>query len=189
MTMSCTTRARAECSTAEASESQFSGRLSSAIVSRLVTRAGLHHIASIFECVDAASWSEAFLRGSLVSARADPEAARRRAVLLVLDAGLLGGTLPASEGAAVPATLPFTGTVDDFYVVFYVVPDPLPPGEPADLIRVQAVSQNVTSTTVRIMYHSRDALLRDRAVTGMLTTRTRLLPAAGGPSSRGRTAP
>ena len=34
-----------------------------------------------------------------------------------------------------------------------------PHGDPGDLIRVQAVSQTATTTTVRIMYHSRDALL------------------------------
>lgn len=69
----------------------------------------------------------------------------------------------ASTSAQVPDR--FTGTVDEFYVV----PDPLPPGEPGELIRVQDVASGGDTTTVRIMYHSRDAADRDRAVTGIVT--------------------
>lgn len=72
-------------------------------------------------------------------------------------------TPTATATATVPE--PFTGTVDEFYVV----PDPLPPGEPGALIRYQEVSSSNGVTTLRIMYHSRDAQDRDRAVTGMLT--------------------
>ncbi len=77
------------------------------------------------------------------------------------------------------ATIPerFTGTVDEFYVV----PQPLPPGEPGALIRVQDVSADGGFTTVRIMYHSRDAQDRDRAVTGILTYPNAQAPAAGWP--------
>jgi pimeloyl-ACP methyl ester carboxylesterase len=76
------------------------------------------------------------------------------------------------------ATVPvFTGSVEEFYVV----PSPLPPGAPGTLIRVQPVSQTATSTTVRIMYHSRDGLLRDRAVTGMLTYPNATPPPGGWP--------
>lgn len=71
----------------------------------------------------------------------------------------------------------FTGAVDEFYVV----PDPLPPGEPGDLIRVQPVSADGGKTTLRIMYHSRDAQDRDRAVTGMLTYPDAAPPADGWP--------
>jgi hypothetical protein len=55
------------------------------------------------------------------------------------------------------------------------------PGDPGDLIRVQEVSATETATTVRIMYHSRDAQDRDRAVTGMLTYPTAPAPEGGWP--------
>ncbi len=46
----------------------------------------------------------------------------------------LEGDEPDPDSAAsAPAPEEFTGTVEDFYVV----PDPLPPGDPGDLIRVQ----------------------------------------------------
>ena len=75
--------------------------------------------------------------------------------------------VPASTAAPAQAQAPdrFTGTVDEFYVV----PDPLPPGAPGELIRVQDVSSGGGTTTLRIMYHSRDAADRDRAVTGIVT--------------------
>jgi pimeloyl-ACP methyl ester carboxylesterase len=59
----------------------------------------------------------------------------------------------------------FTGDVDDFYFV----PDPLPAGRPGELIRVQEVGDANGRVTLRIMYHSRDAQDRDRAVTGIVT--------------------
>ncbi len=71
----------------------------------------------------------------------------------------------------------FMGTVD----AFYAVPDPLPEGEPGQLIRIQHVSDSGDSTTLRIMYHSRDARDRDRAVTGMLTYPHAAPPAGGWP--------
>ncbi len=71
----------------------------------------------------------------------------------------------------------FAGTVDEFYVVL----DPLPPGEPGALIRIQDVSADGERTTLRIMYHSRDALDRDRAVTGILTYPNAPPPAEGWP--------
>ncbi len=76
-------------------------------------------------------------------------------------------TLTPTVTATATPTLPepFTGTVEEFYVV----PDPLPAGEPGALIRVQEVSSGSGLTTLRIMYHSRDAQDRDRAVTGILT--------------------
>lgn len=71
----------------------------------------------------------------------------------------------------------FTGSVDEFYQV----PDPLPPGEPGDLIRVQNVSETADEVTVRVMYHSRDARSRDRAVTGIITYPTAPAPDGGWP--------
>lgn len=84
-------------------------------------------------------------------------------------------TVTATPTATVPE--PFTGTVDEFYVV----PDPLPPGEPGALIRLQEVSRAGGLTTLRIMYHSRDARERDRAVTGILTHPDAAPPDGGWP--------
>lgn len=84
------------------------------------------------------------------------------------------------DSAATATTTPpeqFTGSVDDFYRV----PDPLPPGEPGQLIRVQSVASDDASTTVRVMYHSRDAEDRDRAVTGIVTYPTGPAPGDGWP--------
>ena len=58
----------------------------------------------------------------------------------------------------------FDGSVDDFYVV----PDPLPPGQPGDLIRTQQLDDDDGDTGLRIMYHSTDVNGTDRAVTGVV---------------------
>jgi hypothetical protein len=72
----------------------------------------------------------------------------------------------------------FTGSVDDFYVV----PDPLPLGRPGELIRLQAKPGGPAgTTTLRIMYHSRDAQHRDRAVTGTITYPNAAPPPGGWP--------
>jgi hypothetical protein len=71
----------------------------------------------------------------------------------------------------------FTGADDDFYEV----PDPLPHGEPGDLIRVQALGEADGRVNVKIMYHSRDAEDRDRAVTGVATYPTEAAPDGGWP--------
>lgn len=64
---------------------------------------------------------------------------------------------------------------------FYVVPDPLPPGRPGELIRVQDLGEADGRRSLRIMYHSRDAQDRDRAVTGVLTHPTTPAPDGGRP--------
>lgn len=73
-----------------------------------------------------------------------------------------GGSTTTTTAAEVER---FTGSVDDFYRV----PDPLPEGEPGQLIRIQDVETAAGATTVRVMYHSRDTEDRDRAVTGIVT--------------------
>lgn len=66
---------------------------------------------------------------------------------------------------------------------FYEVPDPLPPGEPGDLIRVQALEPDAdadgTTTSLRIMYRSVDSTGADRAVTGVVTYPTAPPPEGG----------
>lgn len=53
---------------------------------------------------------------------------------------------------------------------FYAVPDPLPPGEPGDLVWVEAVERSGLegADTVRVMYHTRDRQDRDIAATGLV---------------------
>lgn len=77
------------------------------------------------------------------------------------------GETAATTTTTTPRVDVFAGSVDDFYVV----PDPLPAGEPGDLIRIQEHDggAGATERSVRIMYHSIDAAGRDRAVTGTVT--------------------
>jgi pimeloyl-ACP methyl ester carboxylesterase len=71
----------------------------------------------------------------------------------------------------------FTGTVEEFYDV----PDPLPPGRPGDLIRVQQLDAPEGEAGLRIMYHSTDAEGDDRAVTGVVYYPTASPPRGGWP--------
>ena len=51
---------------------------------------------------------------------------------------------------------------------FYEVPDPLPAGEPGDVIRTMPIEAPAGEVGLRIMYHSTDAEGDDRAVTGVV---------------------
>ena len=82
-----------------------------------------------------------------------------------------------SGGETAPAVELFTGTDEEFYLP----PDPLPEGEPGDLIRVMEVSEGSGVATLKIMYHSRDAQDRDRAVSGLVTYPTTEAPEGGWP--------
>lgn len=86
-------------------------------------------------------------------------------------------TSPAPTASTTPAPEVVAGTVEQFYVV----PDPLPAGEPGDLIRVQELGEADGRASVRVMYHSTDAQGRDRAVTGVITHPTGDAPAGGWP--------
>ena len=82
------------------------------------------------------------------------------------------------EDAGGPAQVEvFSGDLDDFYVV----PDPLPPGEPGDLIRVEDLGEAEGVRTWRVMYHSRDAQDQDRAVTGIVSHPVAEAPEGGWP--------
>lgn len=71
----------------------------------------------------------------------------------------------------------FTGTDAEFYVA----PKPLPAGEPGDLIRMMELGEADGVATVKVMYHSRDAADRDRAVTGLISYPTKAPPEGGWP--------
>jgi pimeloyl-ACP methyl ester carboxylesterase len=59
---------------------------------------------------------------------------------------------------------PFTGTVEEFYDA----PDPLPPGEPGDVVRVMPVDAPAGLEGLRVMYRSTDAEGDARAATGTI---------------------
>jgi pimeloyl-ACP methyl ester carboxylesterase len=99
------------------------------------------------------------------------------------DAGGADGSDGDGEaGAGTPATPAeverFTGSVD----AFYEVPDPLPAGEPGDLIRTMLIeAANPDEVGLRVMYHSTDAEGDDRAVTGLVYYPTDEPPDGGWP--------
>lgn len=98
----------------------------------------------------------------------------RQAAVAFLHRAVQAGLVP--DPAAEPEW--FEGPVEDFYVV----PEPLPPGRPGQLVRLQEVAgAPVGTTTLRIMYHSRDAQGRDRAVTGTLSYPDAPAPPGGWP--------
>ncbi|HWJ60754.1 MAG TPA: lipase family protein [Acidimicrobiales bacterium] len=88
-----------------------------------------------------------------------------------------GGGATTTTAKEAPEPEQYDGTDEDFYVV----PDPLPNGEPGELIRVQDLGEADGQQTVRVMYHSRDAEDRDRAVTGIITYPTGEAPDGGWP--------
>lgn len=90
-----------------------------------------------------------------------------------------GGDVDAS-GSTSEADQPpeqYSGPDDDFYVV----PDPLPSGEPGRLIRVQALGESDGYVDLRVMYLSRDAQGQARAVTGIISYPTAEAPEGGWP--------
>ncbi|HWJ97925.1 MAG TPA: lipase family protein [Acidimicrobiales bacterium] len=87
------------------------------------------------------------------------------------------GSATTEPKTSAPGPEHYDGTDDDFYVV----PDPLPKGEPGQLIRVQDLGEEDGQHTVRVMYHSRDAEDRDRAVTGIISYPTAAAPEGGWP--------
>jgi hypothetical protein len=89
--------------------------------------------------------------------------------------GAPGSTTTTLDPAPPPEQ--YSGSLDEFYRV----PDPLPPGAPGDLIRVMPIATDATSTSIRVMYHSRDARDRDRAVTGVITYPSAAAPDGGWP--------
>jgi hypothetical protein len=81
-----------------------------------------------------------------------------------------------------PVPEPFDGTLE----AFYEVPDPLPPGEPGDLLRVMAIdpgtgAADAAETSVRVLYRSVDGAGRDRAVSGIVTVPDGPAPDGGWP--------
>lgn len=81
------------------------------------------------------------------------------------------------EPAAAAEVEQFSGSVE----AFYEVPDPLPPGEPGELIRTMPIEAPAGEVGLRIMYHSTDAEGDDRAVTGVVYSPSAEAPEGGWP--------
>lgn len=97
---------------------------------------------------------------------------------------------PASTGATTgPTTTParqpefLTGVPYFEKGDFYAPPEPLPPGEPGELIRVQFAYEMQVSNAdaLRVMYHSRNRNNVDRAVTGIVAIPRAPAPPGGRP--------
>jgi acetyl esterase/lipase len=71
---------------------------------------------------------------------------------------------PTTAESTTTTTEPFTGSVEDFYRV----PDPLPAGEPGDVIRTMEVDAPDGQVGLRVMYLSTDAEDDLRVVTGLI---------------------
>ena len=101
------------------------------------------------------------------------------AILLALavTAGALASPVTPAAASREGRWEVFSGPID----AFYEVPDPLPRGDRGDLIRVQPLSRTPDEVSLRVMYHSRDAQGRDRAVTGVFTYPTGKAPRKGWP--------
>lgn len=130
-----------------------------------------------------------------------PPISRRAAALLTALGLILGGAGCSDDDTGAPAdSTPPSSAVEDEATTtsdpgeapppeqysgpddgFYEVPDPLPPGEPGQLIRIMDLGEADGARTLRVMYHSRDAQDRDRATTGIVTHPTGEAPEGGWP--------
>ncbi len=94
------------------------------------------------------------------------------------DNGAAGPTQQTTAGPTTGATTPVPAGLP----AFYGVPDPLPPGEPGDVIAQQQVDvDGVDGTVWRVMYHSRSIAGDDIAVTGLVIVPDGPAPADGWP--------
>jgi len=85
-----------------------------------------------------------------------------------------GATSSSSTTGTIPAP---TGLPE-----FYSVPDPLPAGQPGDVIKTELLtSSKLHGTLTRVMYHSRSIQDADIPVTGLIAVPTTPPPAGGYP--------
>jgi hypothetical protein len=101
------------------------------------------------------------------------------AALISVGLALLGGPASATATPAGAVRAP-EGPAGD---AFYVPPDPLPPGEPGDVIWQRKKADSGRATSYLILYRSTDALGAPIAVSGTVVVpkdrRTRLMPVVG----------
>jgi hypothetical protein len=126
-------------------------------------------------CAEIAWLTENEIAGGYPDGTFRPQAPVARQTTAAMLHRLVGEGLVADPSPPPPEW--FEGPVADFYVV----PDPLPLARPGTLIRLQEQSQSGGRTTLRMMYHSRDAAGADRAVTGTISYPDAAPPAGGWP--------
>ncbi|MCD9624896.1 alpha/beta fold hydrolase [Rhabdothermincola salaria] len=91
-------------------------------------------------------------------------------------------TTTDDPGTTAAATTPSTLAPPDGLPAFYGVPDPLPAGEPGDLIAAERLEvPEIDGTTWRVMYHSESTRGDDIAVTGMVMAPEGPAPDGGWP--------
>ena len=89
------------------------------------------------------------------------------------DSGPSSATTSTTKGAAAPVEVPATGDL-------YALATPLAPGEPGDVIAVQAVSGvDVDATVLRVLYHSESLAGDDIAVSGLIVVPNTPAPEGG----------
>ena len=125
-------------------------------------------------------------RSDVIHARTRRAIVAAAALLAVVLAGCStdeSGSAPSSVrvtstevSTTTSSVAPFAGPGD-----FYDVPDPLPEGEPGELIRYERIDTPDVADRLRyrVMYHSRDALDRDAAVTGLVSVPVGPAPEGG----------
>ena len=104
-------------------------------------------------------------------------------------AALVGAVVASALALVVPGAAPAVSAEDPPPVIapaplpaFYDVPDPLPVGQPGDLIRDETVAaEGLHGTLHRVMYHSRSIRGADIAVTGLVVVPDGPAPAGGWP--------
>jgi hypothetical protein len=105
----------------------------------------------------------------------------RTSILLLCLAAILSAVAQGQE----PASARRPKTVRSFPLTkFYDTPDPLPPGQPGELIRSAAFDQYdvpMEVSAVRILYHSRSASGADVAASGVVLFPDKKPPAGGWP--------
>ncbi|MCU0310041.1 MAG: lipase family protein [Acidimicrobiales bacterium] len=108
-----------------------------------------------------------------------------RWVALVVGLALVGGACSSTgDDSSTATTAAPTATLAPpvGLPAFYGVPDPLPPGEPGDLIAAERLDvAGVNGTTWRVMYHSESVQGEDIAVTGLIVVPSSPAPEGGYP--------
>jgi pimeloyl-ACP methyl ester carboxylesterase len=89
-----------------------------------------------------------------------------------------GGAATANTSAATANTSP----PPEGLPAFYGVPDPLPPGQPGNVVRMERVpAAGLDGTLWRVMYHSRSTSGADIVVTGLIGVPRSAAPSGGYP--------
>jgi len=100
--------------------------------------------------------------------------ARRPIAAVLAVAGLVAATLAGLAAAPASAAAPPEGPAGD---AFYTPPNPLPPGQPGDVIWKRTLSQDAAATTYLVLYRSVNATGAAVAVSGTVAVPKGVNPA------------